>query len=306
MKILITGASGYLGTHLCARLNKEGHEISRASTSNCDLRVPSALNQFDGQQFDRIYHLAAWTQAGDFCLSHPGDQWVINQQINTNVLAWWLKSQPKAKLIAMGSSCCYAPEIELREENFMKGEPIDSLFTYAMTKRMLYAGLLALNRQYSLNFLCLVPSTLYGPGYHLARRQMHFIFDIIRKIADGKHSGTEVLLWGDGNQKRELIYMEDFLDAMVHLSDHVHNELVNIGGGKEYTIREFTDLVCELIGYDPKLIRYDVSRYVGAKSKVLAIDKLRKLMPSFRHTPLREGLARTIEWYIKARQKEGI
>lgn len=301
MRLLVTGASGYLGTHLCARLEHDGHEISRISTRNGDLRDPSALNQFDGQKFDRIYHLAAWTQAGDFCLSHPGDQWVINQQINTNVLAWWLKSQPKAKLIAMGSSCCYAPEAELREENFMKGEPIDSLYTYAMTKRMLYAGLMALSRQYGLNYLCLVPSTLYSPGYHLAGRQMHFIFDIIRKIIDARQNGTEVVLWGDGYQKRELIYMDDFLSAALYLSDQADNELVNIGGGKEYTIREFADLICELAGYDRKLIRYDVARYVGAKSKVLVIDKLRRLMPSFRHTPLRDGLERTIQWHINTR-----
>lgn len=299
MRILITGASGYLGTHLCARLEHDGHEISRISTRNGDLRNPSSLNQFDGQKFDRIYHLAAWTQAGDFCLHHPGEQWVINQQINTNMLAWWQKFQPQAKMIAMGSSCCYAPESDLREENFMKGEPIDSLFTYAMTKRMLYAGLLALNRQYGLNYLCLVPSTLYGPGYHLAGRQMHFIFDMIRKIVDARQGGGQVVLWGDGYQKRELIYMDDFLDAMLYLSEYVKNDLVNIGGGQEYSIRDFAALICEIVGYDQELISYDVARYVGAKSKVLAIDKLRRLTPSFQHTPLRAGLIRTIAWYKK-------
>ncbi|MDD5482805.1 MAG: NAD-dependent epimerase/dehydratase family protein [Kiritimatiellae bacterium] len=302
MKLLVTGASGYLGTHLCARLEREHHEVSRLSTSNGDLRDPNALNQFNGQKFNRIYHLAAWTQAGDFCLKHSGDQWVINQQINTHVLSWWLERQPQAKLIAMGSSCCYAPEADLHEENFMKSEPIDSLFTYAMTKRMLYAGLMALNRQYGLNYLCLVPSTLYGSGYHLAGRQMHFIFDIIRKIVDAKQNGTEVVLWGDGYQKRELIYMDDFLDAMFYLSGHVQNELVNIGGGKEYTIREFASFICEIVGYDQELIRYDPSRYVGARSKVLIIEKLFSLMPSFQHTPLQKGLRQTIEWYLNARQ----
>jgi GDP-L-fucose synthase len=95
--------------------------------------------------------------------------------MNTHVLSWWQKDQPQAKFICIGTSCVYDPAMELKEENYLTGMPIESLFTYAMTKRMLYAGLLALNKQYKLNYLCVVPSTLYGPGYHTDGRQMHFI-----------------------------------------------------------------------------------------------------------------------------------
>src|SRR6185312_414022 len=136
MNILVTGASGFLGSALCPALKAKRHQVVRLSSSMADLREPKSLDLFNGERFDQIYHLAAWTQAGDFCLHHPGEQWIINQRINTNVLAWWQQDQSQAKLICMGTSCAYAPDDDLREENYLTGIPIESLYTYAMTKRM--------------------------------------------------------------------------------------------------------------------------------------------------------------------------
>ena len=203
MKIIITGSSGFLGTTLCVYLESLGHHLVRLHSKNADLRKADSLAPYSVEKYDLIFHLAAWTQAGDFCVHHPGEQWVINQQINTNVLAWWLDAQPQAKLVFMGTSCAYAPESTLSEEEYMLGEPIDSLYTYAMTKRMLYQGARAINKQYGLRYLCAVPSTLYGAGYHTDGRQMHFIFDLIRKIIRGKEYWEPVLLRGDGQQRRE-------------------------------------------------------------------------------------------------------
>ena len=297
MKILVTGATGFLGTALCGRLEQAGHQLVRLNSVNCDLRHASSLEPFSSVSYDQIYHLAAWTQAGDFCLTHPGEQWIINQQINTHVLAWWHKSQPQAKLICMGTSCAYAPGSELVEENYLLGLPIESLFTYAMTKRMLFVGLLALQKQFGLKHLCLVPSTLYGPGYHTDGRQMHFIFDLIRKILRGKFHGEPVVLWGDGHQNRELVYVDDFVSLALRLAGTFENELINIGAGNELSIRHFARLICEQVGYDFNSIQFDTSRYVGARSKCLSIRKLRGLIPDLQFTPLETGLARTIEWF---------
>lgn len=299
MKILVTGATGFLGTALCAQLEADGHVLTRLNSRNADLTRAESLNQFNDCAYDQIYHLAAWTQAGDFCLHHPGEQWIINQQINTNVLTWWQKRQPQAKLICMGTSCAYAPDQELVENNYLIGSPIDSLFTYAMTKRMLYVGLLALQKQYGLKYLCLVPSTLYGPGYHTDGRQMHFIFDLIRKIMRGKLYGEPVVLWGDGYQKRELVYVDDFVRIMLQLVDKCENDLINVGAGKEFTIRHFAQLICDSVGYDFGAIQFDTAQYVGAKSKCLKIDKLKKLLPEFNSTVLEKGLDETIVWLEK-------
>jgi GDP-L-fucose synthase len=298
MKILVTGATGFLGSALCAKLEATGHSLTRINSKNADLTRQESLKQFDGCQFDQIYHLAAWTQAGDFCLHHPGEQWIMNQRINTTVLTWWQQCQPQAKLISIGTSCAYGLELKLSEENYLIGTPIDSLYTYAMTKRMLYIGLLALHKQFNLQYLCLVPSTLYGPNYHTDGRQMHFIFDLIRKILRGKLCGEPVELWGDGYQRRELVYVDDFVQAMLQLSVRKENDLINIGAGEEFTIRYFAKLICDHVGYNFNNIQFDTTKYVGAKSKCLDTTKLNLLLPDFKQTPLDIGLKRTIDWFL--------
>jgi GDP-L-fucose synthase len=263
--------------------------------------MQESLHQFNDQTYDYIYHLAAWTQAGDFCLYHPGEQWIINQQININVLAWWHRYQAQAKLICFGSSCAYDPHLPLVEDNYLIGTPIDSLFTYAMTKRMLYVGLLALHTQFGLRYLCVVPSTLYGPGYHTDGRQMHFVFDLIRKIIRGKLYGEPVVLWGDGYQRRELVFIDDFVDIVQQLAVTTDNAIINIGAGAEYTIRHFAALICAQVGYDFTAIQFDASRYVGAESKCLGVEKLGNLLSNLTLTPLDTGLAKTIDWFWKER-----
>lgn len=303
MNIVVTGASGFLGKALCAALEAEGHSVTRLSSQNCDLTRSDSLDQLDGPTYDQIYHLAAWTQAGDFALFHPGEQWVINQQINANVLAWWQARQPQAKLICTGTSCAYDPANELVEENYLIGTPIESLYTYAMAKRMLQVGLLALHKQFGLRYLCLVPSTLYGPGYHADGRQMHFIFDLIRKVLRGKIYGEPVVLWGDGHQRRELVFLDDFVNAAVRLAMTVENDLINIGASEEFSIRYFAQLICQKVGYDFTAIQFDTSRYVGARSKCLVITKLRNYLPDLTLTPLDVGIEKTIEWFWAEREK---
>jgi GDP-L-fucose synthase len=294
--IFVTGASGFLGRHLCAVLRAAGHDVVAPSSREADLLRDGALEPWSRTAFHQIFHLAAWTQAGDFCLRHPGEQWVRNQLLNTRVLAWWAERQPQAKLVSIGTSCAYSPDLPLREAHYLEGQPIDSLFTYAMTKRMLLVGQRALAAQYGLTHLTVVPSTLYGPGYHSDGRQLHFIFDLIRKIVVGKLHGDPVVLWGDGFQRREVIHVDDFVATMRHLADSVDGEIVNIGAGEEHTIRHFAELICRHVGFDPAAIQYDESRYVGAKSKCLDISTLKRLMPGFSATRLADGLPPVIEW----------
>ena len=304
MKLIVTGSSGFLGTALCAYLEQGGHALTRLTSANCDLRRADSLQAFSGEKYDMLIHLAAWTQAGDFCIKHPGEQWIINQQINTNVLAWWAAEQPQAKLVFMGTSCVYAPEGQLTEAEYMHGEPIDSLYTYAMTKRMLYQGARALNKQFGLRYLCAVPSTLHGPGYHTDGRQMHFIFDLIRKIIRGKEFGEPVVLWGDGHQRRELVMVNDFVHILWQLAQRFDNEIFNIGAGEEHSIRRFAESICKIVGYPAQQIEYDTSRYVGAKSKCLNVEKIKAALADIELQPLDVGLAETVSWFYEAKAYE--
>jgi GDP-L-fucose synthase len=299
MKIIVTGATGFLGSHLSPFLESMGHELTKLNSKNCDLCSYNSLADLNGDKYDLIIHLAAWTQAGDFCLRHPAEQWIVNQRINTNIVEWWSKEQPQAKFVFMGTSCAYAPGSDLRETNYMNGEPIPSLFTYAMTKRMLFQGARAIEKQYGLKWLCAVPSTLYGTNYHLDGRQMHFIFDLIRKIIRGKEYGEKVILWGDGCQKREIVLVGDFIRILWSLIETQENDIFNIGAGEEFSIRDFAKAICGEVGYPADAIQYDTSRYVGAESKCLNLEKIKKILPEYRLTPLDIGLKQVIRWFFE-------
>jgi GDP-L-fucose synthase len=300
MKVLVTGGTGFLGRHLVPDLERSGAKVTIINSRNCDLREKHNLLQFKDEKFDRIYHLAAWTKAGDFCLHHKGEQWIINQQINTNVLWFWHEYQRQAVMIAMGTGCAYPPELVLREENYMVGEPDRDLYTYAMTKRMLYTGLLALNHQFGMQFRHLIPSTLFGPQFE--REDTHFIFDLIKKIVAGKRKGVPVALWGTGSQIRELIYIDDAVKLINLATEHCPNDLLNLGSGIGHTIREYAEMICEIVDYDPAKIQYDTTKFQGVSKKVFDTTKIKRLF-KFEFTPIREGLKKTIEYYANLPEK---
>lgn len=300
MNILVLGASGFLGRHLVRHLRAAGHRVIAPSSGELDLtRTP--LDEWDaGTTFHRIYHLAAWTRAGEFCATHGGDQWIVNQRLNTNVLAYWAKRQPQARLVAFGTSVSYAKGVALTEDNYLAGLPLERYYAYAMSKRMLLVGLQCLRQQQGLGYNYLVPSTIYGPDYHLDGRPLHFIYDLIRKIVRGQRFGEPVVLWGDGQQKRELIYIDDFIRLMDGLVDRTANDVFNVGAGEEHTIREFAAAICEEVGYPVGQLQFDTAGFVGAKSKCLSIENARAALGGYPVRPLREGLRETIRWAVES------
>ena len=298
LNILITGGTGFLGRHLLKRLSNDSkNTITIVNTSNCNLLVKENLLDLNDKSFDIIYHLAAWTKAGDFCLRYPGDQWIHNQLINTNILWYWSKYHPKATFVTMGTSCAYPNGYQdLVESDYMLDEPTSDLYTYAMTKRMLFQGLRSLNMQFGLQYQYMIPSTLYGPEFE--KNDNHFIFDLISKIYNGKYHNHPVILWGDGNQIRELIYVKDATDLICEFTSKNLNQIINLGTSEGYSIRHYAQTICEIIDYDANKIQYDTkAAYIGFGRRVLDITKLKAQLNDYKFTSLSEGLRSTIEYF---------
>lgn len=298
MKFLVTGGSGFVGRHLVKYLKTSGHQVDAPSHSVFDLEHYNKRDSDYGydKQYDYIIHLACHTKAGDWCLTHKAEQFEINQKINTNILEFWHYTQSQAKMIAMGTSCSYDPFLPLREDNYLVGYPDEGLSTYAYTKRMLLVGLKSYAEQYGLKYNYLIPSTIYGPYFE--ETDSHFIFDLIKKIYAGKIENKEVVLWGDGNQKRELIYVDDVVRTICD-SMYLENKVMNLGYGREYPIKEYAKFICNYLQFDYHKIIFDTTKYVGVKSKLLDITNTEKLLPDYRFklTGLPDGLNNTLNFY---------
>lgn len=286
MNILITGSTGYVGRHLKKRL--VAHNVYECNSKHNNLLNPLLLRI---PKVDYIFHLAAWTKAGDFCLHHPGEQWLQNQSINTNILDYWLQHQPQAKIICFGTSCAYDPMVSPKtEDKYMEGHPDRDLYAYGMTKRMLLVGLQAIAQQYGLKYLYFVPNTLYGPDF--SPQDNHFIFDLIKKIHAAKYRNTPAELWGTGEQKRELVYIDDAIEFVLgHLDNE--NQIINVAVGHEYPIRHYAELLCNIIGYDLDKVTFNPQKFSGAISKVLDTGKY----GGCNYTPLLDGLQCTVAYY---------
>jgi GDP-L-fucose synthase len=283
MNILITGATGFVGRHLVKEL-EEKYNIIKINSKNFN-------NIWDyKEKFDYIIHLAVKTAAGGYCRNHPGEQYLINSDINNTLLKYWKEYQPQAKMITFGSSCGYDKNSIKTEDNYLKGEPEPGYEVYGTIKRNLLVGLKALNQEYNMDYSYLIPSVFYGPDYDL--HDKHFIFDLIRKIVNAKNGGDKVILWGDGEQTRELIYIKDAVDIIIK-SMTWSKQIVNLSSGKSHTIKEYAQVICDIVGYDYNLIEWDTNAFVGSPNKKL----INTYLQDYQFTSLKEGLKETIKYY---------
>tara|TARA_R110001592_G_scaffold235715_1_gene493849 strand:+ start:927 stop:1832 length:906 start_codon:yes stop_codon:yes gene_type:complete len=293
MKILITGSTGFVGKHLIKTLKmghlnfEEDHEITEINSTNF-----SSMWSLEKNSYDVIIHLAVKTAAGGYCQQHPGEQWIVNSSINTDMLAYWTQYQQRATMITFGSSCSYSNNEVKSEDNYLKGEVEKGYEVYGNVKRNLLIGLNALKSEFQMDSYYLIPSVFYGPEYDLEDK--HFIFDLIRKIVSAKNGGDEVVLWGDGSQERELIYIDDAIDIIIACINNADApKMLNLSSGKTHTLKEYAQTICDIVDYDYNLIKWDINAFVGSKSKKLVNTHLKK----YPFTPLKKGLKNTIKYY---------
>lgn len=302
--IIVTGATGYIGSSLVTKLKtkfEDSHEIVPLSSA-CDLRTLDTFTMFDklskNLDVEYIFHLAANARSGEWLANNPAQAWYDNTLINANVFEAARRFTPKAKITTALSYSIYAPNIVASTESeisFRTSE--DNLSAYANSKIAVLAAQDAYNSQYNLNCSSIVLPTVYGPS--LSAKNVdngQAITAICRKFIDAiNHRSPEVLLWGNGKQERDLLFIDDAIDAIVCSAVHQKSMLINIGFGSTTAIHQLANMIADITGYKGKVI-YNQAMYEGPQTRCLNTDKAKKELNWSPRTELRDGLAKTIQF----------
>lgn len=303
-KVLVTGGTSFVGKNLRKKLEQLGAHYFVFGSKEFDLtkaRDAEAVMQKEKMKYDIIIHMAALQHAADWPMYHTGIQFHINNLIHVNTLEAWRKFQPQAKLVAVGSSCCYPGAIpKLKEEDIDEGALHESVYSYGFTKKLLKVGIQAYKDQYKLRGTMPMFATLYGPHDDFNIKTAHVVAALIGKFCKAKKENLpEVEVWGDGTQTRELIYVEDQIEGLLMAAQSYEGDTINMGTGVETTIKELAETIKKVLGYQGKIV-YNTNRFIGVKRKVLDIAKAKKeigwTVRNKMHT-LEEGLGKTIKWY---------
>jgi len=296
MKIFLTGSEGFLGSHLKQTLTAQGHELTLSNRSQNNLEDYFSLETLGKSiVFDVIIHLAVKTKAGGYSQKYPGSQFLTNQLININILHYWVRYQPQALMVTMGSSCVYDENLkEKTPEKYLEGTPEKEYEAYANVKKSLLVGLMSLEKEHGMKYHYYIPTSFYGEGYSLSDR--HFIFDLIQKICEAKiHKKEPVVLWGDGEQKRDLVYVKDAADIITSGLMNTDKFFVkNLSSGKELSIKEYAKVICDHVGYDFSSIEFDFKKSSGVRSRNLITS-----FSDYDFLEIKEGIIRTTRYYLK-------
>jgi GDP-L-fucose synthase len=296
VRTLVTGGGGFLGSHLVDRLREAGGDPVVARRAEHDLtRWEDAERLFTDVRPELVYHLAAEVGGIGANRANPGRYWYANLLMGAHVLEL-ARRHGVAKLVVAGTVCAYPKNtpVPFREDELWNGYPEETNAPYGVAKKSVLVGAQAYREQYGTNAIFLLPANLYGPRDNFHPTNAHVIADLIRKMHE---SPDEIVLWGDASPTREFLYVEDAAEAFLLAAERYDGEApVNIGTGKEISIKELAELIAELAGFSGE-IRWDASMPNGQPRRSLDASRAKELFGFEAQTPLREGLERTIAWY---------
>ena len=300
-KIYVAGHRGMVGSAICRRLEQEGYTniITRTHKELNLIRQEEVERFFETERPDYVF-LAAAKVGGIMANSEAlADFMYDNMILEMNVIhsAW---ENGCKKLQFLGSSCIYPREAPqpMSESSLLTGELEQTNEAYALAKISGLKYCEYLNRQYGTDYISVMPTNLYGPNDNYHPTHSHVLPALIRRFHEAKEAGlTEVVCWGDGTPLREFMYVDDLADACLFLMNHYSgNETVNLGTGKELTIKALTELVAKVIGYEGE-IKWDTSIPNGTPRKLLDVTKLNNLGWKYT-TELEDGIRLSYEDFL--------
>ena len=300
-KIYVAGHRGMVGSAIVRALRKNGYENLVLKThKELNLCRQDEVERFFAEEKPDYVFLAAAKVGGIMGNSlHPADFMYENMMLEMNVIHAAWENHCK-KLMFWGSSCSYprmAPQ-PMPESCLLTGSLEQTNEAYALAKISGLKYCEYLNRQYGTNYISVMPTNLYGPNDNYHPLHSHVLPALIRRFHEAKVSGAkEVTCWGTGTPLREFLYVDDLADACVYLmNSYSGNETVNLGTGKELSIKELTELVAKVIGYEGE-IKWDPSKPDGTPRKLLDVSKLESLGWHYK-TELEEGIRLSYEDFL--------
>ena len=301
-KIYVAGHRGLVGSAIVRSLKAKGYEnIVGRTHSELDLTNQAAVQEFFANERPDVVVLAAAKVGGIHANNtYPAEFAYENLQIQCNVIKCCHDYNVK-KLLFLGSTCIYPKMAEqpIVEDALLTGALEPTNEAYAIAK---IAGLEMckfFKRQYGDNFISCMPTNLYGPNDNYDLNGSHVMPAMIRKFHDAKKNGAEsVELWGTGTPLREFLYVDDMADACVFLLENYDGEQhVNIGTGKEISIKELAETVKKVVGYEGELV-WNTDMPDGTPRKLTNVDKLHSL--GFAHkVELQEGIELAYQWFCE-------
>lgn len=304
-KILVTGGSGMVGYAL-----KWGYVHKNSipgatfiSSKDCDLRDFSAIDSIMKEyKPEVVIHLAAKVGGIQANMNYLGDFYRDNIMINTNVLEA-ARLHGVNKVVSLLSTCIYPNNVKypLTEDQIHNGPPHDSNFGYAYAKRMLEVQTQTYRKQYGCNFITAISNNLYGENDNFDLENSHVIPAIIRKVHEASLENKEVVLWGDGTPLREFTYSGDMAEILLFLKDEYDGgDPINVGDTTEYSIREVTEMICDIMEYDRSKVIWDVTKPKGQHRKPSDNSKLLELgWKKENYSDFKINLKKVCEWYLR-------
>jgi GDP-L-fucose synthase len=304
--IYVAGHRGLVGSAICRSLRLQGFDrLLLRSRAELDLTDAVAVNRlFQQERPDHVFLAAA--KVGGILANdlYPADFIRENLLIQTNVIDAAYRAGVD-RLLFLGSSCIY-PKLcpqPIKEEYLLTGPLEPTNRPYALAKIAGIEMCWSYNRQYGARYLSAMPSNLYGPGDNFDPKHSHVLPALIRKVAEAKVQGQkQIVVWGTGKPRRELMFSEDLADACIFLMNLTEADysallqgvpLINIGTGKDVTIRELAEQVCDILGFKGDLV-FDPAKPDGTPQKLLDVTRMLNLGWTPR-TTLAEGIALTYE-----------
>jgi GDP-L-fucose synthase len=301
-RIYVAGHRGLVGSAIIRSLRQRGFEnLITRTHAELELMDAVAVKDFFEQAKPEYVFLAAAKVGGIHANStYPADFMRENLIVQTNVIheSW---RQGVIKLLFLGSSCIY-PKLcpqPIKEEYLLSGELEKTNDAYALAKIAGIKTCQSYNQQHGTHFISAMPTNLYGVNDNFHPENSHVLPALIRRFHEAKLANVESInIWGTGTSRREFLHSSDLADAVLFLMENYDDsEIVNVGCGKDQTIKELAEMIQEVVGYTGHL-KFDSTRPDGTPQKILDISKINSLgwKPTI---SLREGLKQVYHWYTE-------